>query len=224
MVKRTPPVKRTVLDWTDEVNDKLYGCFGITDWTIFEECASSIDELTETVDECLHPFLCLLSLCMAPSKKVTIRPNSKPWITKELLGMIKDKHKAVTSQNKPRLREIPQELEAIQQAKTIYKAKIEANLKEGNSRATWQGLQLMTGYGSKNNKTPEVENVEQWIEDLNMLYARFEDVHVKSYKPVTVGLWHVKTPTQLKLRTYPKYSNMSMFAKQLAQTKLHRSS
>ncbi len=48
-LKSAKPVLRTVKRWTNEAEQDLKACFGLTDWSVFEAVANDLDKLTETV-------------------------------------------------------------------------------------------------------------------------------------------------------------------------------
>ncbi len=48
-LKSAKSVIRTVKRWTNEAEQDLKACFGLTDWSVSEAAATDLDVLTETV-------------------------------------------------------------------------------------------------------------------------------------------------------------------------------
>ena len=48
-LKRGKVKTREIKDWKDESGSQIQGCFECTDWNVFKDSASDIDELTDTI-------------------------------------------------------------------------------------------------------------------------------------------------------------------------------
>lgn len=87
VVKRTEKVIRNIKQWTPESIKRLQGCLETNYWNIFTSSSSNISEHAETVSA-------YISFCVdncIPIKKVVIFPNNKPWVTKDLKGILNKK-------------------------------------------------------------------------------------------------------------------------------------
>lgn len=74
MLKRGEVKTREIETWEDESVLKLQGCFNCTDWSVFIDSASDIDELVDAV-------CCYISFCVdfiIPKKYVKVYANNKP--------------------------------------------------------------------------------------------------------------------------------------------------
>ena len=83
-MQREPTVTRTIKEWSDDAVLKLKGPLDYTDWDVFVDSSSDINELTESV--CGYTDFCVE--CTIPQKTVKMFPNNKPWITKRIKGII----------------------------------------------------------------------------------------------------------------------------------------
>lgn len=87
----------------------------------FDACGDNIEELTETL--ILHHFLCWL--CKTQHKQVTIFPNNKPCITKDLKFAINRKKTLFFTGDAQEKNTVYKEVKAeIAKAKDKYKEKI----------------------------------------------------------------------------------------------------
>ena len=124
-LKRGKVKTREIKDWNDESVSKLQGCFDCTDWNVFKDSASDIDELTDTV-------CCYISFCeesAIPTKHVKVYANNKPWVTSSLKQVLMKKHSAFHNGDEDENREATKEVRAeIKRAKLQYKNKIEERL------------------------------------------------------------------------------------------------
>lgn len=87
VVKRIEKVIKDIKQWTPDSIDRLQGCFETTDWNTLTSCSTNISEQVETVSA--YITFCVDSII--PSKKVTIFPNNKPWVTKDLKNILNKK-------------------------------------------------------------------------------------------------------------------------------------
>ena len=73
-LKREKPCTKTIQVWNQEVEEELSGCFACTDWEMFVESCSDINELTDTVTE----YIKFCEDNVVPRKKIKIYPNNRP--------------------------------------------------------------------------------------------------------------------------------------------------
>ena len=169
-IKTVKPEKKIVECWSDDALDQLRGCFDCTDWSVFTDSSDSIDECVDVVSSYIN--FCYTTLI--PTKTVTLYPNSKPWITKDLKEKITTKHRYRMSGNAEDLKTLQKQLNKdIENCKMEYKRKIEGYLKSNNAKDAWKGLKNITGYVTKGSKLPS-DDEEKLASDLNYFYARFE--------------------------------------------------
>ena len=65
----------------------LSTCFDCTDWEMFDQMCTSFNALTDVISSYIS--FCVESVI--PSKHVTVFPNNKPWVTKDLKGVLNKK-------------------------------------------------------------------------------------------------------------------------------------
>lgn len=76
-----------IKQWSDENVDKLRGCLECTEWdTLLHDMSDldhSVDVCTDYISFCINMII--------PSKMVTVFPNNKPWVTKDVKEIINRK-------------------------------------------------------------------------------------------------------------------------------------
>jgi len=168
-LKAEKPVTKSVQIWDKDSLEVLGGSLACTDWSMFKEVCSDLDELTETVSA----YIQFCTDTLIPQKKVRIYPNNKPWVTKELRAVTRKKHTVIKSGDKGALKEVQKELSSmVDQCKAAYKRKVEEQFSQGKARACWQGLKHITGHGKGKASMPQGSEAEV-ANSLNNFYARF---------------------------------------------------
>lgn len=89
-LRRGKIITKQIHNWTDDSKLSLQDCFEKTDWGMFKESCSDIDELTDVVSS----YVTFCEDCVIPKKSVKIFPNSKPWVSKTLKNLLNKKRKA----------------------------------------------------------------------------------------------------------------------------------
>ena len=179
--------------WTPENIEKLQACFEITDWSVFFESCSDKEELTDTIVS----YIQFCEDSVIETKRVKVFPNNKPWVSKDLRRQMIEKKKAFKDGNLIRVKELMKEFRSeIRQAKINYKDKVEENLRVGNAKDAWKGLNLMMGKNQKKNKI-NTEDPVAFANELNQFYARF-DVH--DFKKECDLTCQRLTPTSLNIK------------------------
>ncbi|GFR81465.1 reverse transcriptase [Elysia marginata] len=172
VLKKSKVDKQVVSVWNVENTEMLQDCFACTDWTVFEDSCTNIDELTKSITE-------YIKFCenVTIKKKETIYfPNSKPWINEELREVLSLKLKAFKSRDKEALIKWEKKIKAVvRECKKQYKEKVELNIKT-NPRNAWDGLEVMSGSKKKKAILNVDTDVKEYANKLNQFYARF-DVH-----------------------------------------------
>lgn len=173
LVQRQKPRVINIEQWSPEVVNVLQGSLDCTDWDVFIDNTSSLDELTDTVTE----YIKFCKDTVVPTKKVKVYPNNKPWISKDIKQIINRKKQVFGSRNREQLKRIQKELDsALYTGRNEYRKKIEEHFRDNNMKQVWNGMRLMSGFnlgsGTKSSKLPNV--TEQYAEDLNGFYNRFD--------------------------------------------------
>lgn len=79
---------KTVKTWPEGASHQLQDCFERTNWDIFEH--QDLEEHTTIV-------LCYIKNCMdtvTVDKCIWVYPNQKPWMTKEVQSLLRDRNTA----------------------------------------------------------------------------------------------------------------------------------
>ena len=106
-------------------------------------------------------------------KPVRVYPNTKPWMNRKVLQLLRERDSAFRSKDKALYDIARANLDrGIKEAKAEYKGKIEDCFRSNDSRRVWQGVQHMTNFRA-NRLSAEGDN-PQLAEELNSFYARFE--------------------------------------------------
>ena len=168
-LKARKPTIRQVKVWSQEAIEELNGCFHCTDWNVLLEGASldeQVDIITGYIKFCVD--------VVVPGKEVRSYPNNKPWITKEVADILRQRQQAFKDGNKAEVRRLHGRVKRTVLAnKRRYKDKVEEHLASANSRQVWKGLQTMTGYRPAK-KSVDAENQQTLANDLNSFYGRFD--------------------------------------------------
>ena len=128
--------------WSEESTSCLQGCFDCTDWDMFKDSCTDIDELTDVV--CSYVTFC--ENMIIPTKTIKVYPNNKPWMSKEVRAHLQQKKFSFNSGGPAEQQVAKRELRTeILRAKQRYKAKVESKLAENNLSAAWSGIKTMAG-------------------------------------------------------------------------------
>lgn len=161
-----------VKQWSDDSLDTLRACFDCTDWDVLLDDCQNLDE---NVSVC-SAYVKFCTDMIIPTKCVTVYPNNKPWVTKEVKEVI-NKKKYALSNDRSELKQIQKELNVkIHEAKSMYKQKVENLFKTNQTKDAWKGLKYLSGYISKN-CIPEPDDICAYVNELNSFYARFDSMN-----------------------------------------------
>ena len=165
--RRSAPVTtKTVKTWPEGAMGQLQDCFENTDWSIFEN--KDLEQYTAAV-------LGYIKYCIdtvTVDKPVRVYPNTKPWMTTEVRGLLKERDRAFKAGDQNLYSAARANLKrGIRVAKAEYKIKIEDHLQSNNSREVWQGVQHLTNFKPSG---PSAEGDASTAEELNRFFARFE--------------------------------------------------
>ncbi|KAI3377265.1 hypothetical protein L3Q82_009171 [Scortum barcoo] len=134
MVKRQPPNKRRVKQWSEEASDALRDCFDTTDWEVL--CGpheQDIDSLTD----CITDYINFCVETTVPTKR--------------------EKRTAFQSGDRDELRRVQRDLKRkIKECKASYRRKMEDHLQQNNAREVWRGTPsyLRTGFDTGPTSSP----------------------------------------------------------------------
>ncbi|KAM3624257.1 uncharacterized protein V6R79_021176 [Siganus canaliculatus] len=174
VIRRVKKVTRTIKQWTQEGIMALQGCLESTNWSSLLSPSDDIDDQVDVVSS----YINFCEENIIPSKTVTIFPNNKPWVTKELKEIINRKKRIFFSGTELEKREINKEVKrAIKIAKLNYRNKVEEKFTHGNLRSAWQGLKRMAAVNTTSSTAPILipeSSPASLANDLNSFYTRFE--------------------------------------------------
>ncbi len=170
-LKREKQKKVTIKRWSEESICELQGCFMSTDWSVLYDDNSDIDANVDVMTS----YIVFCTEMIVPSKTVTIFPNNKPWVKKDLKIILNEKKRALSS-DRNQVKSIQKRLERkISSAKKTYKEKVERQFRTNNLKDAWQGLKQLSGYQTKQ-KISEQNITKEYANELNTFFARF-DIH-----------------------------------------------
>ena len=161
-----PVTTKTVAAWPEGASQQLQDCFERTDWGVFEH--QDLEVFTDSV-------LCYIKYCIdavTVDKCVRVHPNEKPWMTRGVQRLLRERNTAWRSGNKDLYSTARANLKrGIREAKAYYRRRIEDHLSSNNSRQVWQGIQHLTNYRTN---LGAAEGDPALAEQLNIFFARFE--------------------------------------------------
>uniref|UniRef100_A0A3B3BP10 Reverse transcriptase domain-containing protein n=1 Tax=Oryzias melastigma TaxID=30732 RepID=A0A3B3BP10_ORYME len=167
LIHRVKPTVRTIKVWPEGTDAVLQDRFKNTDWARFNHtdlnqyASSVLDHISTTVDS------------VTSHKQITMYPNQKPWMTRDVRLLLKARNTAFRSGDAQAYSAARAELKrGIKKAKQAYKRKIEEHFSNSNPRRMWQGLQIITDYRTINPSPTSSDT--SFLNELNNFYARFE--------------------------------------------------
>lgn len=118
----------------------------------------------------LDVFYSYFTFCfnmIVPLKKIKIYPESKPWIRKEVKAKLYEKRMIFQSNDRTQLKAVQRQLnKVIDEAKRMYKVKLENLFRTNRSKDAWKGLKAFCGYNNKT-KQCKIDNVNSSVDDIN---------------------------------------------------------
>lgn len=151
-------------DWSKDAEEALRECFNVTDWGLFEEdFGDSIEDLSRCITDCIKSCEDIV-----PTEKVSCFSNNKPWINKDIKGLLNRKKRAFMAKDRKDLRTVQKELKRkLREARNSYKENIEAKM----------GQKKMAGCGKP---TSGVKGGREFATELNLFFSRFDTTPVSS--------------------------------------------
>lgn len=203
--RRVSKTTKTIKQWTENSILSLQSCFESTDW---DSLLSPSDSINDQVD-IITSYISFCEDNIIPSKTVTIYPNNKPWITKELKEILNKKKRIFFTGSTLDKKEVDREVKrAIRTAKLKFKNKVEKNFTSGNLRSAWQGLKTMASANTpvSSHRTIQVagNNTSSLPDDLNAFFTRFESDNSTQLHDSRAALTSSSSPLILNTREVVK--------------------
>ncbi len=165
--KRAPIITKIVKTWPEGASQQLQDCFESTDWEVFEH--QNLEQYTAAV-------LGYIKHCtdtVTVDKYIRVYPNTKPWMTKKVLHLLRERDIAFRSGDRALYSAARADLKrGIREAKDAQRRRIEDCFQSNNPRQVWQGVQHMTNYRPSNHSATDSDPSLE--EELNHFFARFE--------------------------------------------------
>ena len=96
-------VKERVINVLDEIgNERLRDCFDCTDWQVFIDSCENLDELTNHVSA----YINFCEGVCSKEKTVKCYGNNKPWVSKELKLLLKEKKRVFRGGDKAKIKSV----------------------------------------------------------------------------------------------------------------------
>jgi hypothetical protein len=150
--------------------DSLNGCFECTDWDVFLDDGSSLDEAADVISS----YISFCADLVLETKEVKVYPNSKPWVSPELKTLLRERQAALKNNDRHQMKLIQKRIDAkIKTEKKKYSAKLEDNFRQGNSRQCWQNMSTITGYKPQKAEL-QADDEKKLADELNVFYCRFD--------------------------------------------------
>lgn len=167
-LKCAKPVVSTVKKWTNEAKERLQDCMELTDWCVFDDATSSLDEHTDTVTS----YISFCEDICVPTRTRIKYNNDKPWFNAKLKQLRRSKEEAYRSGDRALYNQARNTLtKEIKAAKKNYSNKLSSMMSRNEPSIAWRCLQNITSY-----KRPSTQTMgdRQLADDLNRFYCRFE--------------------------------------------------
>lgn len=137
---------KSIRKWSVDSSLALQGCFDCTNWEVFENSCSDIDDLTDVVSS----YITFCEDMLIPHKTAQTFANTKPWITKSIKYLIIERNKAFHAGDLERKHDLQKQIKCeIRRAKNKYKEKVEENLRRNRLCSAWESMHTITGSKSK---------------------------------------------------------------------------
>lgn len=165
-LKKQAVITKTVKTWPEGASHQLQDCFERTDWKVFDYL--DLEEHTAAV-------LGYVKHCtdtVAVDKRIWVHPNQKPWMTREVQRLLRERNKAFRLGDRQLYSAARASLKrGIRWAKLDFRQRIESDLRSNNIRQLWCGIQNMTNHRPN---AAVAEGDQKLAEHLNLFFARFE--------------------------------------------------
>lgn len=171
-LKRGKVEHKEVALWTESAVHEFNGCLYNTNWDVFKDTCTTLDELTHTVVS----YITFCEEMIIPRKTITLYPNNKPWVSKSLKNSLNRKKIAYYKGDITEQREAQKLVRnEIRLAKMQYKNKVQDELRSGDSRSAWKGIKSMVGIQDKKKRVSHADKSDLTLaKELNQFYLRFD--------------------------------------------------
>ena len=139
--------------WDESSIETLQTCFDLTNWDTLIGSAVDLEEAVDIVSIAML-FFAKIELHIA-NKTVKCYPNNKPWVRKELKGLLREKKIAFQNQDYGQMKEINKKVtNEIVRSKLKYKEKLEQCFRSNKSGDAWKCLHILTGAKQQHKQAP----------------------------------------------------------------------
>ncbi len=187
VLKKYKAETKSIRKWSEDSSLALQGCFEYTNWEVFENSCSDIDDLTDVVSSYIH--FCKDRLI--PQKTVQTFANTKQWITKPIKSLTVERNKAFHAGDLERKHDLQKQIKCeIRRAKNKYKENVEGDLRGNRLDSAWESMHTITGSKTKNHAPLKLVGYQsdiQLAQELNTFYARFD---VENFTSEINVLWN----------------------------------
>ena len=140
-----------------------------TDFEVMFDESLSVDYNVEVLTAYINFCVDLI----VPSKVVKCFGNNKPWVTKDLKGLLNQKKHLIAVKDRAQLKIVQKQIDrTISDCKEKHKAKVESMFRS-DPRSAWKGIKQLTGMCKQKFK-PDVDKPKMFCDDLNIFYSRFD--------------------------------------------------
>ncbi len=150
----------------------LQDCFEHTNWQIFRDDTPSKKWLH--LEEYVSSVCGYISTCMDDvtiTRRIIICPDQKPWLNREVQGLLKVQDSAFGTGDALTLRAARRELEAgIKSAKASHALQIQGHFSTNDPQSTWNGIKTITDLSRRDAECPQ----DPSFPDALSRYACFE--------------------------------------------------
>ena len=161
-----PAETTTRRKFNDHTISDLQACFEITDWDEIIHPGDGIDTQAEVLTD-------YLNFCIDEHvPKISLRKysNNKPWISRAIIQLVKDKHKAHKEGNKKLRNYLKNKIKhEMLKARRNYTAKIQHKLALEPAKA-WSEIRKLCGISKEKHSDIAINS-----DTLNKFFARFEE-------------------------------------------------
>ena len=209
-LKRGKVIQKTTQEWTDDNILRLQGCFACTDWNVFRDNASTLEEWVDTVTN----YIKFCEQTCISTKGIKIYPNNKPWINTSIKHEINKKKKAFMTGDRHERKIAQRNLNiTLAAGRKNYQLKLENSLNSSNIKQAWNIMNTMTGAKSKTNRNIVTSDENKLANELNDFYCRFDsinfsDLRLNALRNVNIGDSVLEITTEQVVNVFKKVNPM----------------
>ncbi|XP_055863995.1 uncharacterized protein LOC106080210 isoform X1 [Biomphalaria glabrata] len=164
-------IQKNVQEWTQDNILKLQGCLDCTDWSLFKETTSNLEEWVDAVTNYIK--FCE-NMCVS-TKSIKIYPNNKPWVTAKIKREIIKKKRAFMSGDGQTRKIAQRNLNVVlEEGRRNYRTKLEDSINTSDMRQAWGIMNKMAGAQVKFKNNLATRDEKTLANELNDFYCRFD--------------------------------------------------